>query len=107
MICIRSATCSNATASMPTYAWEMGDEEPVDVEVLIDADQAAWGVANAGMTGAVVDQRDGGAVVVRLRVTNRAALRSWAIGFLDHAEILSPPSERQAYIEWLTAVATR
>lgn len=94
-----------ATVSMPTHAWEMGDEEPIDVEVLIDADQAGWGVANAGMAGAVVEERDDGAVVVRLRVTNRAALRSWAIGFLDHAEILSPPSERRAYVEWLTAVA--
>ncbi len=30
-------------ARAPTHPWEMGDEDPVDVEVLVDADQAVRG----------------------------------------------------------------
>jgi proteasome accessory factor B len=81
-----------------THPWEMGDEEPVVVDVLVDAEQAAWAVANAGGTGA---WRDDGSVVLTLRVTNRAALRSWVLGFLDHAEIQSPASEREALAAWI------
>jgi predicted DNA-binding transcriptional regulator YafY len=80
--------------------WEMGDEEPVEVEVLVDADQAGFAVGAAGES-AVSERRPGGAVVLRLRVTNRAALRSFVLGWLDHAEILGPPSERLALVDWV------
>jgi hypothetical protein len=70
----------------------------------VDADQAAWAVANAGTGGE--PEPDGG-VVLTLRATNRAALRSWVLGFLDHADIVSPPEERAAIRAWLEdAVAT-
>ena len=82
----------------------MGDEEPVDVTVLVDADQARWAVESAGEE-AVVTRRAAGDVVLELRVTNRAALRSFVLGFLDHAEILGPSSERQALVAWLRAGA--
>ena len=85
---------------LATHPWEMGDEEPVEVDVLVDADQAEWAVANAG--GGASPGPDGSARL-RLRVTNRAALRSWVLGFLDHAEVLGPPVERQAMVDWLTA----
>lgn len=89
------------SAPVATHPWEMGDEEPVDVDVLIDADQAAWATTTTGGPATVVESRADKAVVVRLRVTNRAALRSWVLGFLDHAEILSPPAERAAFVAWL------
>jgi len=85
-----------------THPWEMGDEDPVEVEVLVDADQAAWAVANAG---APASWRGDGSVVLTLTVTNRAALRSWVLGFLDHAEILDPPALRLAMIAWLAGLA--
>ena len=93
------------TPSVPTHPWEMGDEEPVEVDVLIDADQSAWAVTTTGGAATVIEQRPDGAVVVRLRVTNRAALRSWVIGFLDHAEILAPAAERDALVAWLMPAA--
>ena len=85
-----------------THPWEMGDEDPVEVEVLIDADQAVWAVANAG---APARWGADGSVVLTLTVTNRAALRSWVLGFLDHAEILGPADLRHAMITWVTGLA--
>ena len=38
-------------------------------------------------------------------MTNRAAFRSFALGFLEHAEILDPPDMRAEVVEWLEAVA--
>lgn len=87
---------------LATRPWETGDEEPVDVLVLVDADQAAWAEANAG---APATRRADGSVVLSLRVTNRAGLRTWVLGFLDHAEIIEPPAERHALAEWLEAFA--
>jgi len=92
------------TGSMPSRPWEMGDEDPVEVEVLVDDAQAAWAVATVG-GGDHVERRDDGSVVVTLRVTNRAALRSWVLGFLDHAELLGPAVEREALVRWLESVA--
>lgn len=85
-----------------THPWEMGDEDPILVDVLVDAEQAAWAAANAGVAG---EQRADGSVVLTLRVTNRAALRSWVLGFLDHAEVLAPQSERDALAGWITSWA--
>lgn len=94
-----------STPAVPTHPWEMGDEEPVEVDVLIDAEQAAWAATTTGGAATVLERRPDGAIVVRLRVTNRSALRSWVIGFLDHAEILGPAGERDAFVEWLTPLA--
>ncbi len=90
-----------AAGPVSTRPWEMGDEEPVDVRVRVDADQAAWAVSAAG-----AGERDGdGGVTLTLRVTSRAGLRSWVLGFLEHAEVLSPPAEREAMIAWLEGCA--
>jgi predicted DNA-binding transcriptional regulator YafY len=82
----------------------MGDEDAVTVEVLVDADQARWAVATAG-DGAVVRQGDDGSVVLRLVVTNRAALRSFVLGLLDHAEVLEPGDVRTDLVAWVRAGA--
>jgi proteasome accessory factor B len=93
-----------ATSPVATHPWEVGDEDAVDVRVLVDADQATFAVDNAG----VEPERNGdGSVVLTLRTTNRGALRSWVLGFLDHAEILDPPEEREAMAVWLDDAATR
>jgi predicted DNA-binding transcriptional regulator YafY len=83
---------------VPTHPWEMGDEDPVSVDVLVDAEQAAWAVANAGVAA---EQRPDGSTVLTLRVTNRSALRTWVLGFLDHAEVLAPAAEREALAAWI------
>jgi proteasome accessory factor B len=99
-----SFTRSAADGGGPTPPWAMGDERPVEVDVLVDADQAAMAVALAD--GAeVVERRADGGVVLRFVVTNRAALRTFVLGMLDHAEILSPPAERAALVDWVRAVS--
>jgi len=87
-----------ATTPFAAHPWEVGDEDPVDVRVAIDADQAVWAVANAGVAP---ETRADGSVVLTLRTTNRAALRSWVLGFLDRAEIEGPAEEREAFERWL------
>jgi proteasome accessory factor B len=92
------------TSPTATHPWEVGDEDPVDVRVLVDADHAAFAVGNAGVDP---ERRPDGSVVLSLRTTNRGALRSWLVGFLDHAEILDPPDEREAMKSWLEDATER
>ncbi len=83
--------------------WRMGDEDEVEARLLVDADQAAWAEARAG-DGAVRERRADGSVVLALAVTNRAALRTFVLGFLDHAEVLGPPDLRAEMLAWLDAL---
>ncbi|MBM3729407.1 MAG: WYL domain-containing protein [Actinobacteria bacterium] len=57
--------------------------------------------------GCVVETRDD-AVVVAVPCANRSAFRSWVLGLVAGAEVLSPPEVRQDLIDWLdTMVGTR
>ena len=84
--------------------WRFGDEEPVEALVLVSPSQAGWVEADVGAQ-AVAERRDDGSIVIRLAVTNRAALRSFVLGLLDHAEVLGPPELRADMVTWLTALA--
>lgn len=94
----------SAASGGPPRPWEMGDEEPVSALLLVDADQAEWALGHLGPE-AVAERRADGAVVFRLRVTNRAAFRSLVVGFLDRAEVLGPAELRDDVVAWLEAVA--
>ena len=83
--------------------WRMGDEDEVEALLLVDADQSGWAVAKVGAES-VRERRPDGAVVLALPVTNRDAFRSFALGFLDHAEVLAPPVLRDAMVGWLGAL---
>ena len=82
--------------------WEFGAGEPVDVRVLVDADQAAWACHRAGVDG---ERRPDGSVVLTLRVREPAALRTFVLDFLDHAEVLEPEWLRDELIDWLETLA--
>ena len=90
-------------AGPPPPPWEMGDEEPVTAELLVDADQAHWALTEVG-DRAEVERREDGSVILRLRVTNRAAFRTFVLDFLDHAEVLAPEELRADVVEWLEAM---
>jgi predicted DNA-binding transcriptional regulator YafY len=53
----------------------------------------------------VVAEDPDGSVVLELPVTNRDALRSFVLGFLDHAELLEPQELRDDLVAWLQEVA--
>ena len=81
-------------------AWRLGDDEEMVVDLKVDASQAQWAVTQAGESSVCGESSDG-TTYLRLRVTNRAALRSFVLGFLDHAEVLGPPEVRDEVVQWL------
>ncbi len=96
---------AGAGTGAPPAPWLLGDRVVAEASILVDPDQAAWAVAQVGDGGSVVENRPDGSVVLRLPVANVAALRSFVLGFLDHAEILGPPALRSELVAWLGQVA--
>jgi proteasome accessory factor B len=83
--------------------WELGTNEPTLARVLVDVDQAPWAVRSVD-EAAVIEHRDDGGVVIELRVRNVDAFRSFVLGFLESAEVLSPPALRADLMAWLQAM---
>ena len=93
------------TDALRDEPWRMGESEPVPVDVLVDAPLAALVVSELGEAN-VIDRRQDGGLVMRLEVTNTAALRSWVLELGDHAEVLAPVSLREEVAEWLDAIVS-
>jgi proteasome accessory factor B len=85
--------------------WQLGGDDEITVRLRVDADQAAWARTTLG-DEAVAARHPDGAITFELVVTNRAALRSFALTFLDHAVIEDPPALRQEMIAWLEDLAS-
>jgi proteasome accessory factor B len=85
--------------------WELGEGTAVTARVLVDADQAALARTMVG-PGVEVEPRGDGSVVITLPVTSPDGLRSFVLGFLEHAEVLEPPELRDELVSWLEAIAT-
>ncbi len=92
------------SAALATEPWRLGGEEVVEAQVLVDRVHAARVEAELG-ADAVAERRRDGAIVVRLQVANRPALRSWVLGMLDHARVLGPPELVDDTVSWLRALA--
>lgn len=88
-------------------AWLLGDAPPVAVRIAVDAGHAPGVLAALGSEARIVSgsAADGEDTIVEVTMTNRAAFRSFVLGFLEHAEILDPTDVRADMIEWLEAVA--
>ena len=67
----------------------------------VDADQASWACHRAGVDG---ERRPDGSVVLTLQVRDAAALRSFVVEFLEHAEVLDPDWLRDEVKAWLEAL---
>jgi predicted DNA-binding transcriptional regulator YafY len=83
--------------------WCYGEEEPVCARLLVDARHAPWVVEHLGTT-AVVEHRDDGSVIVETQVRKPEVFRSFALMFLEGAEILEPPELRQDMRSWLESL---
>lgn len=84
--------------------WSLPVDEPVVARIEVDP-VAAPVVRSLLGEEAVVDDRDDGSAVFELEVSHRDGLRSFVLGFLDHAVVLSPPELRADVVAWLEAVA--
>jgi len=73
---------------------------------LVDASHVSWATSRLGTTALLRSNGDG-AAVFELHVRQIDALRTFALGFLQHAEVLTPESMRQDMIDWLQPVASR
>ncbi len=91
-------------ATLDREPWQFGSGELVDVDVLVDGPESGRVAGELG-PGAVLERKDGGAVVVRLSVSDDEALVTWVLGLLDHAEVLGPPPVRARVRERLEAIA--
>lgn len=83
--------------------WQLGDGQPVEVEVALDPVIAGRVLPDLGEE-VVAERRADGSVVVRLSVTNLDALRTWVLEFGPRAEVLSPPEVRAHLVAWLEAM---
>ncbi len=93
-------------AEVPAEPWRIGEGDAVRAEVLIDAVHTPSVVDELGEE-AVLRHGDHGSVVVVLEVTNEVAFRSWLLGLLDHAEVISPAELRRSVVDWLSAILDR
>lgn len=84
--------------------WELGSGPAEVTRLLVDPDQAPWAIRHLG-DRRIVERRRDGSVVFELSVANAEAFRSFVLGFLDHAEVLSPPSVRAAIRDWALAAS--
>lgn len=71
--------------------------------VRVSAERATSVVGELG-DDAVVERRTDGSVDVSVPCANRPAFRSWVLGLVEHAVVLSPPDERAAVVEWLESI---
>lgn len=92
-----------ADAYLADQPWEYGSGRAMRVQILIDAGHVAELVGQVGPDVPIERDADG-SVVIELSVVNLDGLRSFVLGFLDHAEVLSPPDARTAIIDWLDAI---
>ncbi len=82
--------------------WEFGEGEPLEARLLVDADQAAWACHRVGVEG---ERQPDGSVVLTLAVRDSAALRTFVLDFLEHAELLEPEQLRKEFAVWLETLA--
>lgn len=95
------------TAAMPRERWLIGGEpEPITAVVEVDAVLASKAAGDVGGRATVEPLGDDGGVRLTMEITNRDAFRSWVLGLLDHAVVLSPPALREDVVSWLRAIAS-
>jgi proteasome accessory factor B len=85
-------------------SWQMGDEPCTTVHLLVDAEHVELTESFVNESQ-VIERRQDGSAVIAFDVTNRDAFIGYVLGFLDHAEILSPTDVREEFIAYLREVA--
>lgn len=81
-----------------TRTWELGDEDPVTVQVQIEGETSGW--AQLQLDPSEVEEQADGSIIVTLVVRNSAYFRDWVLSFYDNAVVLSPELMRSMMTEW-------
>jgi proteasome accessory factor B len=84
--------------------WRIGEDDDLVADLWVDELQADWTAGELGADTVSVRSADGSARFA-VRVTNRAAFRTFVLGLLDHAEIIGPPELRTDMVSWLESQA--
>lgn len=84
--------------------WVVGAESEVIAKLIVDRDQALSAVHHVGAEAVSAELPDG-SVILTLPVRNRVAFRSFALTFLEHAEVLEPRELRDDLMQWLEDLA--
>ncbi len=98
---------SALAAGGPRRAWELGEEAPTRARLLVDrsrVDTAAKQLGASESGDVSVEPQPDGSAIFEVPVVNYEAFRSFVLGFLDHAELLSPPEWRAELVAWLQAL---
>jgi predicted DNA-binding transcriptional regulator YafY len=86
--------------------WELGDGTPTRVTIAFDPPHDKGAIERLG-DDAVVAHADDGRTLVTFDAVQLDAVRSFVLGFLEHAEVIEPASLRDDVIAWLRAIAAR
>ncbi|HKY14501.1 MAG TPA: WYL domain-containing protein [Microthrixaceae bacterium] len=89
-----------APTDIQLQSWLLGDGEPVEATVLVDAEIAAHARQEFG-DAAHWETRPDGSAVLTLAVTNPENFRSFVLTYLEDAEVLGPPDLRNMVVSWL------
>ena len=90
-------------AAVATDAEMLGDAHGAVARVLVSAKLAPSVMRDFG-EDCVVERLDD-AVIVAVPCANRPAFRSWVLGLVAGAEVLSPPEVRRDIVDWLDSLA--
>jgi predicted DNA-binding transcriptional regulator YafY len=86
-------------------SWLLGDDASTTVRLRVDGEHLGSVLGQLGTDATLEDDRDDGEhAIVTMTVTNRAALRSFVLGFLEHVEVLEPAEVRADVVAWLDRV---
>ena len=96
------ATQPRATPTDPAKLrmWELGDEEPQRVRVMVDSDHVAYFCYLMGEDPNHYDSTTG----ITFEVRNVAAFRSLILNFAEHVEVIEPAAVRADMVRWLEAL---
>lgn len=93
----------SARGPQVTRTWELGDEEPLDATVQIEASMISTAMIQLE-DHEVAEQADG-SIVATVVVRNSEMFRNWVLEFYDNAVVLGPPEMRAMMIDWLQRTA--
>lgn len=92
-------------SAFPSDPKQIGSDadDAVEATIRVDAVRAAAVERELGVER-VESRAPDGSIVVRVPAGNLPAFRSWVLGLLDHAVVLSPDTVRDHIVDWLDDV---